>query len=306
MKRHIFTALSLTLLTSSPITLNAVKKKKDNNKPMSLAAFQNSKTEKPAIAEHTKKEPLALLPFAHEESIPTDEFDKSNTQAQRAALFGAITAIQLKKNKGLKRVDCFHELVRQGKIADLYASEDTHNIKVAASTATQAIDTNQAISRPEISEHTRELYRFLLLTRWQLFAAQAQLASTKEKLKEALQKQEQSVHADVNELPDERGAQRQHNGNDDDDSDGLSVVSSVDDNQSENSLVAQTNENNSASNTNTVANAGSNNNDAHDFENISQDPSDPSTISPVTPLPQPAPTIGGWSLSYLLGYKYKN
>lgn len=318
MKRHIFTALSLTLLTSSPITLNAGKKK-DKNKTMSLAAFQDSTPEKAVVSQLTDEEPLASLPSAHEESIPTDEFDKSNTQAQRAALFGAITAIQLKKNKGLKQVDCFHELERQGKLADLYASEDTHNIKVAASTATQAIDTNQAISRPEISARDRELYSFLLLTRWQLITAQAQLASTKAKLKEALEKQEQSVNTDVldlfpsspitqsNELPDERGAQTLQ----DDDSDGLSQFSTEqEETQEGNAQAIQTNDNNnatdSASNINTAENAGNNNNDDHGFETISQDPSYKSTISPVTPPTQRAPTIGGWSISYLFGYKYNN
>lgn len=317
MKRHIFTALSLTLLTSSPITLNAGKNKQNKPKPMSLAAFQDSKPENPAIAEHTEKDPLALLPFSNEKSIPTDEFDKSNTQAQRAALFGAITAIQCKENKGLKQVDCSHESVRQGKIADLYASEDTDNIKVAASTATQAIATTPATLSNAFTDREQKYALKYVIAKWRLLVATNRLASTQKQL-EALQKEAQSVNTDVldlfpsspitqsNELPDERVAQRQQ----DDDSDRLSVVSSVDENQSENSLAIQTNNNNnatdSASNKN-IAQHGQNNSTAvDDFENISKDSSDPSTISPVTPPTQRATTIGGWSISYLFGYKYNN
>lgn len=200
MKRQIFTALSLTLLISSPLTLNAGKKKKNGGSPMTLKDFMLSNDDNGrrsasvsrvtqtssayASANDLPALELSFIPTADVASPATlelsstpnsaaptnDEFDPSNTQAQRAALLVAIAALQQTNNKGLKQTRYFHELQRQEKIEELYNSEKTHAIITKQSAQTQTFEIAPAI-QPSLTHREQRFAVKYVIAQWQLSVA---------------------------------------------------------------------------------------------------------------------------------------
>jgi|GEM_PF-2345915 hypothetical protein len=187
MKRQIFTALSLTLLVSSPLTLNAGKNKNKNKKlplaelfktPSNTTAPQSQRVDNKTNANTSSSSALtATAP------TPVDEFSPDSTKAQRAALFVAIGALANQSNKGLKpipgnKVD--HELERQRVIRDLYTHED-HAI-IAAPTRASSSDAAIQASLPQASASTvleRELAVSYLAAHYRLKKTQQQLSESK-------------------------------------------------------------------------------------------------------------------------------
>lgn len=151
MKRQIITALSITLLISSPISLIAGKHKKKNQKP-TISSASSSANDLASLAivtaaalnaaPATQVESSALQATNEELSYTTPiimtssrtlpknavtkfhEFDPKETQAQRAALFVAIAT--LGANNGLKNVKTKHDENRQQVLLSLWAAEDLH------------------------------------------------------------------------------------------------------------------------------------------------------------------------------------
>jgi hypothetical protein len=168
MKRQIFTALSLTLLISSPLTLNAGKNKKQKK------AHKISLNEFLSDQQAPDKQPDISVLF--DAASSPDEFSPDNTKVQRAALFAAIVAIEF-KGKGLNHVDCFHELEREKAMKDIYTYEDTHTIITSPAVMTDAA--TQISPSPEFTERLAVNY---LASRYRLKKTQAQLATAEERL----------------------------------------------------------------------------------------------------------------------------
>jgi hypothetical protein len=175
MKPQIFTALSLTLLASSPVALYGGKKNKAPKLP--LAQFQNNQPSLPVSS--IEETPLAALPFAHEDEIPTDGL---NAHAQKTALLNAIVTRGSQKNKGLNEVHCFHVLARQEKIKELYASEENHNIMPLQSAATQTLAITPATLPADLTNREQKFAAKYVLAQWQLLVAKKRLARTQEEL----------------------------------------------------------------------------------------------------------------------------
>jgi hypothetical protein len=318
MKRQIFTALSLTLLISSPLTLNAGKdkpgstsKKKKNkggssntlNKlatpenlesahcndnsdgersasisPVTQASSSSSTADLPSLALTTEAQAsnatatlpadfsfeYAILPAANSSSsTQPDEFDPSDTKAQRAALFAAIVALESKTN-GRKRVDCFHELRRQTKNAELYNSE-THAIIKTQSIPTQAIVIAPAATQTaELTDREQRFAGKYVIAQWRLGIAKKHLTKTQEEL--AALKAQKAIDL----FPSSPTLQ-------------------------------------SSSHITTPEYFAGLPDNADDFERLSQDGKDKDTttplISPPAPTITPAPAAGSWSIWGLLGYK---
>jgi len=168
MKRQIFTALSLTLLISSPLTLNAGKTKKQKK------AHKISLNEFLSDQQAPDKQPDISVLF--DAASSPDEFSPDNTKVQRAALFAAIVAIEF-KGKGLNHVDCFHELEREKVMKDIYAYEEPHRIITSPAVMTDAA--TQISPSPELTERLAVNY---LASRYRLKKTQAQLATAQERL----------------------------------------------------------------------------------------------------------------------------
>jgi hypothetical protein len=232
MKRQILTALSLTLLVSSSLTLNAMhkskKKKKNGGSHITLNDFMPSNVASSSSSSSssaiTPTQALDIVPVpgvalpatldiadaassrsnsaldgdfsfeyamvpnssaANSSSAPADEFDPKDTAPQRAALFGAIVALEYKKNKGLKHIDVFHGLQRDAKLKALYEDESSELQREALIKLFDDTETNQVISHT--AAPTVEPMQSAPLTREERYAAKYVIAQwrlnvTKKKL----------------------------------------------------------------------------------------------------------------------------
>lgn len=175
MKRQIFTALSLTLLISSPFTLNAGKRRSRKLQSAASDVPHASSSFAPNVASPAT---LDLAPVA-----PTDEdeFDPSNTAPQRAALFAAIVALGYQNNKGLRQIDSFPELERERVRKNLYMSEDAHTNITPKSAQTQTIATDAAAQPADLPLTQKFAVRYAI-AQWRLYITKKKLAKTQEEL----------------------------------------------------------------------------------------------------------------------------
>lgn len=182
MKRQIITALSLTLLVSSPLTLNATRKKKI---PSNTTAQQPQSTDNKTDANTSSPRTLIAPP-----STPVDEFSPESTKAQRAALFVAIGALANQSNKGLKPIDkkhkVDHELERQRVIQDLYTYDgELHSIiaaPAASSSSVAPITASAATQSAQPTELEERLAVSYLAARYRLKKTQQLLSAAEDKL----------------------------------------------------------------------------------------------------------------------------
>lgn len=166
MKRQIITALSTTLLISSPITLNAGRNNKKKNQKTTASSASSSANDltslaivaaatlnvspaataaQPATASDELSDKTPIITMSSKTlplnaTAPVDEFDPADTKAQRAALFLAIAALAQKENQGLKHIATMHEEERKKVLKDLYQSEDTHEIIKKSATSSLTAD----------------------------------------------------------------------------------------------------------------------------------------------------------------------